>query len=235
MCMVRRSARRSTGQRPARQCGRRPPSGGKKSGRRAGRRHTATAILGTSSRAAWTGATGEYAGYMCARPARTTLSTSSRCVMRAPQPRRVGRQRRRRRHARTASAQSGMVPAYSAQRPGRKPLSERANSSATGAVPSPMPAARMGSPVWRRRGGKVLRSIGLARAARHLHWKAATYTLRRLCSLKEARPRPFCGPPMSLSRPETTGDDRRRPASGDKKQKIASPSFERRRIGLRAT
>lgn len=34
-------------------------------------------------------------------------------------------------------------------------------------------------------GGKALRSIGLARATLHLHWKAATYNLRRLCALKE--------------------------------------------------
>jgi IS5 family transposase len=32
-------------------------------------------------------------------------------------------------------------------------------------------------------GGKALRSIGLARATLHLNWKAATYNLRRLCSL----------------------------------------------------
>lgn len=36
-------------------------------------------------------------------------------------------------------------------------------------------------------GGKVLRSIGLARAALHLHCKAATYNLRRLCYLREAK------------------------------------------------
>jgi IS5 family transposase len=35
-------------------------------------------------------------------------------------------------------------------------------------------------------GGKVLRSIGLARATLHLNWKAAAYNLRRLCYLKEA-------------------------------------------------
>lgn len=35
-------------------------------------------------------------------------------------------------------------------------------------------------------GGKILRSIGLARATLHLNWKAATYNLRRLCYLKEA-------------------------------------------------
>lgn len=40
-------------------------------------------------------------------------------------------------------------------------------------------------------GGKALRSIGLARATLHLHWKAATYNLRRLCSLKHTGPRPF--------------------------------------------
>jgi IS5 family transposase len=33
-------------------------------------------------------------------------------------------------------------------------------------------------------GGKALRCIGLARAHLHLHWKAAAYNLRRLCSLK---------------------------------------------------
>jgi IS5 family transposase len=33
-------------------------------------------------------------------------------------------------------------------------------------------------------GGKGLRCIGLARANLHLHWKAAAYNLRRLCSLK---------------------------------------------------
>jgi IS5 family transposase len=36
-------------------------------------------------------------------------------------------------------------------------------------------------------GQKSLRSIGLARATLHLHWKAAAYNLRRLCYLKEAR------------------------------------------------
>jgi hypothetical protein len=36
-------------------------------------------------------------------------------------------------------------------------------------------------------GGKALRSIGLARATLHLNWKAATYNLRPLCYLKEAR------------------------------------------------
>ena len=34
-------------------------------------------------------------------------------------------------------------------------------------------------------GGKGLRTIGLARANLQLHWKAAVYNLRRLCSLKE--------------------------------------------------
>jgi transposase, IS5 family len=36
-------------------------------------------------------------------------------------------------------------------------------------------------------GGKMLRSIGLARATLHLNWKAAAYNLRRLCYLKEAK------------------------------------------------
>jgi IS5 family transposase len=36
-------------------------------------------------------------------------------------------------------------------------------------------------------GGKALRSIGLARATLHLNWKVATYNLKRLCYLKEAR------------------------------------------------
>ena len=40
-------------------------------------------------------------------------------------------------------------------------------------------------------GGKVLRSIGLARATLHLNWKAATYNLRRLCTLMEVGPKPF--------------------------------------------
>lgn len=40
-------------------------------------------------------------------------------------------------------------------------------------------------------GGKALRSIGLARATLHLNWKAATYSLRRLCSLMEVGPTPF--------------------------------------------
>jgi len=35
-----------------------------------------------------------------------------------------------------------------------------------------------------QQGGKVLRSIGLARATLHLHWKVACYNLRRLCTLK---------------------------------------------------
>ncbi|WP_368858966.1 hypothetical protein [Burkholderia sp. GbtcB21] len=40
-------------------------------------------------------------------------------------------------------------------------------------------------------GGKMLRSIGLARVTLHLNWKAAAYTLRRLCSLMEVGPGPF--------------------------------------------
>lgn len=36
-------------------------------------------------------------------------------------------------------------------------------------------------------GGKVMRSIGLARATLHLNWKAAVYNLQRLSYLKEAR------------------------------------------------
>ena len=40
-------------------------------------------------------------------------------------------------------------------------------------------------------GGKALRSIGLDRATLHLHWKAAAYNLRRLCSLMEVGPQPF--------------------------------------------
>jgi hypothetical protein len=40
-------------------------------------------------------------------------------------------------------------------------------------------------------GGKALRSIGLERATLHLHWKAAVYNLRRLCSLKALGPQPF--------------------------------------------
>ena len=40
-------------------------------------------------------------------------------------------------------------------------------------------------------GGKALRSIGLDRATLHLHWKAATYNLRRLCTLMEVGPQPF--------------------------------------------
>ena len=40
-------------------------------------------------------------------------------------------------------------------------------------------------------GGKALRSIGLARATLHLNSKAATYNLRRLCSLMEVGPTPF--------------------------------------------
>lgn len=40
-------------------------------------------------------------------------------------------------------------------------------------------------------GGKVLRSIGLARATLHLNWKVATYNLRRLYYLKEAKIEPF--------------------------------------------
>ncbi len=40
-------------------------------------------------------------------------------------------------------------------------------------------------------GGKALRSIGPARATLHLNWKAPTYNLRRLCSLKEVGPTPF--------------------------------------------
>lgn len=36
-------------------------------------------------------------------------------------------------------------------------------------------------------GGKVLRSIGLARATLHLNWKVAAYNLRRLSYLKEAK------------------------------------------------
>ncbi|MBY0238812.1 MAG: IS5 family transposase [Burkholderiaceae bacterium] len=40
-------------------------------------------------------------------------------------------------------------------------------------------------------GGKMLRSIGLARATLHLNWKAATYNLRCLCYLKEERSSAF--------------------------------------------
>ena len=40
-------------------------------------------------------------------------------------------------------------------------------------------------------GGKALRSIGRARATLHLNWKAATYNLRRLCSLKDVGPAAF--------------------------------------------
>ncbi|SCC95929.1 transposase [Thiomonas sp. X19] len=40
-------------------------------------------------------------------------------------------------------------------------------------------------------GGKALRSIGLDRATLHLHWKAAAYNLRRLCTLMEVGPQPF--------------------------------------------
>lgn len=40
-------------------------------------------------------------------------------------------------------------------------------------------------------GGKALRSIGLDRATLHLHWKAATYNLRRLCTLMDVGPQPF--------------------------------------------
>ncbi len=40
-------------------------------------------------------------------------------------------------------------------------------------------------------GGKALRSIGLARATLHLNWKAATYNLRRLCTLMEVGPTAF--------------------------------------------
>jgi IS5 family transposase len=36
-------------------------------------------------------------------------------------------------------------------------------------------------------GGKALRSSGFTRATLHLHWKAATYNLKLLCYLKEAR------------------------------------------------
>jgi IS5 family transposase len=36
-------------------------------------------------------------------------------------------------------------------------------------------------------GGKSLRSIGLAHATLQLNWKVATYNLRRLVYLKEAR------------------------------------------------
>lgn len=35
-------------------------------------------------------------------------------------------------------------------------------------------------------GGKALRCIGLDRATLLLNWKAATYNLRRLCTLKTA-------------------------------------------------
>jgi IS5 family transposase len=40
-------------------------------------------------------------------------------------------------------------------------------------------------------GGKALRSIGLARATLHLHWKVAAYNLQRLVYLKEARVEAF--------------------------------------------
>lgn len=49
-------------------------------------------------------------------------------------------------------------------------------------------------------GGKVLRSIGLARAALHLNWKAATYNLRRLSYLKEAGGEALLTPEIRLNR-----------------------------------
>ncbi|CQR44930.1 transposase (fragment) [Thiomonas sp. CB3] len=40
-------------------------------------------------------------------------------------------------------------------------------------------------------GRKALRSIGLDRGTLHLHWKAAVYNLRLLCTLMEVRPVAF--------------------------------------------
>lgn len=40
-------------------------------------------------------------------------------------------------------------------------------------------------------GGKLVRSIGLERATLHLHWKAATYNMRRMCYLKTAEVAPL--------------------------------------------
>jgi transposase, IS5 family len=40
-------------------------------------------------------------------------------------------------------------------------------------------------------GGKVFRSIGLARAMLHLNWKVATYNWQRLAYLKEAQVEAF--------------------------------------------
>ncbi|WP_198389015.1 transposase [Burkholderia ubonensis] len=39
--------------------------------------------------------------------------------------------------------------------------------------------------------GKILRSIGLARATLHQNWKARAYNLRYRCSLMEVGSRPF--------------------------------------------
>ncbi|KVZ45756.1 hypothetical protein WK57_16930 [Burkholderia ubonensis] len=68
-------------------------------------------------------------------------------------------------------------------------------------------------------GGKMPRSIGLARARLHLNWKAAMYNLRRLCSLREVGP----GRSDTRNGPGPAGNDRIRAADGEK---IASPPFE---------
>ena len=68
-------------------------------------------------------------------------------------------------------------------------------------------------------GGKVLRSIGLARAALHLNWKAATYNLRRLYILMEVEPAAFW-------RPKWAWGGQKRPDPGGDGENTAPPTCE---------
>jgi len=63
----------------------------------------------------------------------------------------------------------------------------RHRSAAISASPAHVHPSSISSLAWRNLAGEVLRSISLARATLHLHCKAATYKLRRLCYLWEAK------------------------------------------------
>lgn len=110
--------------------------------------------------------------------------------MRQHQPRCLGRQGIRRRRARTAPGQNGIAAAFQRKGQPGKPLSacqEQRNRR----IAKPRARVEHEFAALEQMGGKVLRSIGLARATLHLNWKAAAYNLRRLCSLMEMGPRPF--------------------------------------------
>lgn len=64
-------------------------------------------------------------------------------------------------------------------------------------------------------GGKTLRLIGLARAKLHLNRKAATYNLRRLCSLMQV----VQVGPAPVWRPKWAWSGRKRPDPGTARRK----------------